>query len=318
MNKRLEIILLELGLIVTCVVLLFGDNIYEQVTGRSFFNNSSEESSQQLETPLPTVANETPLLSVQPSVTNSFQASAKSIGHRQIPDLGTSQLLLTTNQVAIGTADRLQDVIDLYNPPFTIFVIYGSIDVELSMYWGGWDLWENASESFIDEQINDKIQEVISSHPTDYDTRGYRVIKCYKKVDNCETILTYPTTSGSSNTTLSCLPTEYTFMGESLTSAPTFLPTATGATKIFTHCPPNLTIKYESITVDDELQKVELVCADGTIDIKDYFTPFTVANEELLHYRSSRIELRQNCRIDFTVKDTKGDKIGMQIKLSVP
>lgn len=129
---------------------------------------------------------------VQPTTLPTIQLSATSIGHRQVPNLGSSDLVLTTNQVAIGTADRFQNVVNVSNPPFTIFVVYGEINTQLSMYWGGWDLWENASESFVESQILLKIDEVKGSHASDYATRGYRVIKCYGQVENCETILTYP------------------------------------------------------------------------------------------------------------------------------
>jgi len=302
MSKNLQIFIIVLGLIlslatviISVVVLLFGDNFYTQFTGQYFVGKLSKEQSQQLETPMLPISDATPTQSIKPTTPIFVEESATLIEYMTILNLGSSKLLLTPNQVAIGTADRFHDVIDLNYPPFTIFVIYGSIDVYLSMFSAGWDLWENASEIFIDEQINDKIQDVISDHPTDYYQRGYRVIKCYGQVDEC-----------------------YIYLGTGFTSAPTFYPTTTGGTKIFTHSPTSKTIQYESICIDDELQEVELVCADGTTDIKELFTPFTVANEELLHYRSSRIELKQNCRIDFAVKDTKGDKIGMQVKLSVP
>jgi len=138
-------------------------------------------------TPSPTLP-----VQIQPTVVSTVQLPVYSIGHGQITDFGSSQLILSNNQVAIGTADRFQDVLDLYIPPITIFVIYGLINVELSIYWGGWDLWENASENFIESQISLKIDEIKASHPNDYDTRGYRVIKCYSQVTNCETILTFP------------------------------------------------------------------------------------------------------------------------------
>jgi hypothetical protein len=120
-------------------------------------------------------------------------------------------------------------------------------------------------------------------------------------------------------TKLSCLPTQYTFLGDDWSSSPTFLQIEDVETQTFSHCPPTTTIQYDLLAVDDQLEKVELVCADGTTDITSLFgSPFVVENEELLHWKSSRIEFRQNCRIDFTIKDTKGSHIGMQIKLSSP
>ena len=120
------------------------------------------------------------------------------------------------------------------------------------------------------------------------------------------------------DSSLLCLSTPYSTLGDYWSSAPNYSSTAKGAVMIFSHCPPTTTIAYEFITIDDELQKVELVCADGTNDITHLFRPFKAVNEELPHWRSSQIEVKQNCRIDFTVKNTKGDKIGLQIKQSAP
>lgn len=124
--------------------------------------------------------------------------------------------------------------------------------------------------------------------------------------------------TGISPVSLSCLSTPYSFLGDGWSSAVTFLPTEAGATKIFTHCPPMTTIQYNSIAVDDEIAKVEMVCSDSTADITSQFTPFKAENNTLLHWRSSRIELRQNCRIDFTIQDRQGVNIGLTIKESEP
>ncbi len=198
MKKQTEVTGIA-GIIIALIVLLFGDNIYEQINGRSFFEKEPSNISQPSETPFvfsqPTVQPTNTFIPTQfipPTITPTIQLPPMPMGHRQVADLGSSDLILTSNQVAIGTADRFKDVLDMYNPQFTIFVIYGQINIQLQMFWGGWDLWENASENFIDSQIALKIDEVKSSHAGDYMTRGYRVIKCYGQVENCETILTFP------------------------------------------------------------------------------------------------------------------------------
>jgi len=115
-----------------------------------------------------------------------------------------------------------------------------------------------------------------------------------------------------------CLQSPYTSLGNGWTSNAMFLPTKKGAIKTFSHCPPETTIQYNSIAVDDELIQVILVCDDNTKDITNQFTQFSVENELLPFWRSSRIQLKQNCRIDFVVRDTKGENIGMMIKRSKP
>lgn len=96
-----------------------------------------------------------------------------------------------------------------------------------------------------------------------------------------------------------------------------FIPTTAGAIKTFSHCPPGETIQYRAIAVDDTLLKVELVCNAGTNDITNLFESFPT-NEKLLHYHSSTVVLRPDCRVDFTVQDIQEDKIGLMIKREVP
>ncbi|MGC1377357.1 MAG: hypothetical protein WA821_14090 [Anaerolineales bacterium] len=208
-NKKIEIAILVIGLLLSGFTCLFGDNIYKQLTGHSFAESQSTQ------TPIFVIVTATvPQVVNQPTVTIYSQAT-----------------------------DTLQPAVD---------------ETHLS--------------------------------PTNV----------------------------SQLSTLSCLSTQYSSLGKGWTSEAMFLPTRKGATRIFTHCPPMTTIQYDSIAVDDEITKVELVCSDSTIDISSLFIPYKVPNQILLFWRSSRIELKQNCRIDFTIHDTQGDQIGLMIKESEP
>lgn len=109
-----------------------------------------------------------------------------------IQNLGTYRLLLTEQEIAIGTADKYQDLLYQNLPPFTVFVIYGPLDEEINVFWGGWDSWENVSEDFINQKLNQKIEDVKRDHPTDWNSRGIRVIKCYGQVTNCKVMSTLP------------------------------------------------------------------------------------------------------------------------------
>jgi len=141
---------------------------------------------QALPTNTPTASNSTN------DTTPLIQPPVMHIGNVTIEEFGSSPLSLSDNEIIIGIADRYQDSLDIYNPPFTIFVVYGPIETELSIYWGGWDIWENASEDHVENEIASKIDEVKGNHPDDYKTRGYRVIKCYSQVTDCEVITTIP------------------------------------------------------------------------------------------------------------------------------
>lgn len=135
-------------------------------------------------TPIPTA---TPEFAQEPA-----PQVLKVIGHETIQEAGTRRVSLTENQTLIGTADRFFDVLDQERPPYTIFVITGPIDEDLSIWFGGWDLWENASEEHISNEIANKIQEVKGSHPGDYQTRGYRVVSCRSGLSSCEILSTFP------------------------------------------------------------------------------------------------------------------------------
>lgn len=177
---------------IAIAILWAGYELGVRETSKSFSPNPISNSSVLPTETDPVVLAPAATIQVQPEATVTFQSPAISIGHMQIANSGSDDLILASNQVAIGTADKFQDLLQYDKPPYTIFVVYGEVNIKLSIYWGGWDLWENASESFVDAQITKKIQEVISSHPNDYNKRGYRVVKCYGGIDNCETIITFP------------------------------------------------------------------------------------------------------------------------------
>lgn len=122
-------------------------------------------------------------------------------GNTTIQELGIEHISLTAEEIIIGTADRFQDKIGEFNPEYTIFVIYGPLETDLSMWWGGWDEWENATADFIEEQIQQKIEEIKVTHEVDYQTRGYRVIKCYGQITSCEIISTFPLQTDNTQST---------------------------------------------------------------------------------------------------------------------
>lgn len=94
-----------------------------------------------------------------------------------------------------------------------------------------------------------------------------------------------------------------------------FVDAKKGETKIFSHCPPGTSIRYELLAVDDEIDRVEVVCSFGVTDITELFSR-TETTELLPHYQSLPIDLEGNCRVDFIVKDIHGGRIGMIIKKS--
>jgi hypothetical protein len=93
-------------------------------------------------------------------------------------------------------------------------------------------------------------------------------------------------------------------------------PTTRGAVRVYSHCPPVSPIRYDDVTVDDDLQRVELVCPDETTDITTRFARVHGFDDLLPHYASEPIEVPPQCRVDFTVKDTIGGSIGLWFRAS--
>ncbi len=80
----------------------------------------------------------------------SGEGVASDAQHVTIERLGSCHLSLLANEVIIGTADRFQDDMDLPEqpqPPCTAFAIKGPIEMDLRIWWGGWDYHSNLDEA---------------------------------------------------------------------------------------------------------------------------------------------------------------------------
>lgn len=118
-----------------------------------------------------------------------------------------------------------------------------------------------------------------------------------------------------------CVQGNHLLISSSWKSGAEFSPAGFDDRRVYSHCPPANTVQYGSIAVDDILEKVEKVCTGSVTEIGNAFTPYNVPGQILTHYRSERIDLAPDCRIDFTIKDDPslgGENIGLQIKDSQP
>lgn len=177
----LAVILLVAVFIITSVV----NKSVSQVDGETMLPTTTN-------TAIPTITVEVPSQTINPSpsltTTVSSVQSVIAIANQTIENFGARQVSLAANEILIGTADRYQDFLDQKDSQFTVFVIYGPINTELSLYWGGWDQWMNASPEFIVEQLAIKVQEIQNNHPNDIKIRGYRIIECSGSVLTCNTV----------------------------------------------------------------------------------------------------------------------------------
>ena len=112
-----------------------------------------------------------------------------------------------------------------------------------------------------------------------------------------------------------CISSENIFLGKGFSG---FMEekTSIGAIKKYTHCPPISPIQYNDVTVDDNLDKVELVCENSTIDLTQSFLPLIIQGELLPHFQSPPLDVPNGCRIDFTVSDSKGVYISLKFSAS--
>jgi hypothetical protein len=85
-----------------------------------------------------------------------------------IQRLGTCHISLVQGDVLVGTADRFQQDVNLPEypqPPCTAFVIKGPIEMDLQIWWGGWDYRTNLDNSTIEQYLEVKRTECTDKHP---------------------------------------------------------------------------------------------------------------------------------------------------------
>lgn len=65
-------------------------------------------------------------------------------GYENIQPTGKRHISLADGELIVGTADRFQDDVNATDqPPCTAFVIIGPIEMDLTLWYGGWDYWAN-------------------------------------------------------------------------------------------------------------------------------------------------------------------------------
>ena len=92
----------------------------------------------------------------------------------------------------------------------------------------------------------------------------------------------------------------------------------------YSHFPPIGKIRY-TLTVDDELEKVELVCVSSTSNITELFMQSGIFSNDSRTfgsgtfpvYQSDTIDVPLGCRVDFTLRNTIGDISGMSLSFTI-
>lgn len=89
--------------------------------------------------------------------------------HVTVERRGECHIVLNPGEVLIGTADRFQEDVDLIQGtqvPCTAFLIEGPIEVDIKIWWGGWDYYSNLLDPQVKlDYLNTKILECNNNHP---------------------------------------------------------------------------------------------------------------------------------------------------------
>lgn len=142
--------------------------------------------------------NTTPILSATPDVeltptpATGMQPTAQLLEEINFPSKGSIRLEIDQSDVAIGFAEGFQDLNENNKAPFIIFVIYGPVNSDVGLVNGNWKVWGNASESFLQSEIDAQVAALKESRSDEFDARGYRVIECREQVESCTTLLSFP------------------------------------------------------------------------------------------------------------------------------
>lgn len=92
---------------------------------------------------------------------------------------------------------------------------------------------------------------------------------------------------------------------------------AIGAENTYSHFPQGY-IRYDEVVVDDELVAVSFVCYEQPHDITDIFAVLSEPGEIPVRYKSWDIQEKPGCHVEFTVRNTEGDTMGLSFKAHCP
>lgn len=101
-------------------------------------------------------------------------ASPIVIDYVTIEALGTRHIALSEGELIVGTADRFQD--ETGQPPCTAFLIKGPVEMDLTLWYGGWDHWINVyNDKFAEYLLANKVAE-LERHQT-CPQRGIKTVR---------------------------------------------------------------------------------------------------------------------------------------------
>lgn len=110
------------------------------------------------------------------------------------------------------------------------------------------------------------------------------------------------------------LPSNYISLGSSLQGR---INSQKSGNQVYSHLITGK-IRYTRISVDDDLEKIELVCTDSVTDISSLFSRIPKPEGDIFpNFESQPIDIFGNCRIDFTVTNSLGGGTGITVYADV-
>jgi len=98
-------------------------------------------------------------------------------GYDTIQAYGTRHILLKKGELIVGTADRFQDdVTKAGQPPCTAFIIKGPIEIDLKIWYGGWNYWANVYDDEMAEVLLQQKVSELQQHQT-CPSRGINTVR---------------------------------------------------------------------------------------------------------------------------------------------
>lgn len=111
----------------------------------------------------------------QPTAT-TIVLTPREVSNVKVQPVGTRQIDLQAGGLIVGTADKFQEDVALDQPECTAFLIRGPIQLQLTVWYGGWDQWENIFDDEAPEfLLQEKVQE-LQRHQT-CPARGIKVVR---------------------------------------------------------------------------------------------------------------------------------------------
>ena len=98
-------------------------------------------------------------------------------GYDTIQAYGTRHVSLVKGELIVGTADRFQDDVDKAGqPPCTAFIIRGPIEIDLRIWYGGWDYWASVYDDGMAEVLLQRKVSELQQHLT-CPSRGINTVR---------------------------------------------------------------------------------------------------------------------------------------------